>query len=679
MSDGSGRSSGHRSLSSFQIHTTDYQKVRKLGHGSYGRVDLVSHRDTGEYYAMKLISTENMSADDILGLKREIEILAKVKHGAVLSLRGYQLPKRSRHTAAILTDYMANGSVEGLLRKERKDTAPHGWNLTTKFIVLIGVAAGMQYLHGLNIIHRDLKPGNILLDAKFEPFIGDFGFSKFADNRRVATMSMVGGTPLYMAPELYESNRYGFKVDVYAYGMMMFEILTMIEPFEDITNPNSIPLKVCSGVRPEIPKNVPKPFKTLIQDCWAQDPEDRPSFDDIVERLLSVDFNFPKIMDMEMIRSYEEKVVSNTYVFSALHQLSSENQKLQKRVDKLEDVVKDLVAQNQALRDRLDAVVIPPSPEKPSGSEKFIKLGAVKGIVAYLSTKSESPFDRKVALSQSSCDIYELINPDSSDKYVTAEEHCENYIQFEFKEEMRMQGIRLTSSDCCFLKSWRLVAINEDDEDDIQVIYETTEEKSLNEKDGEVVLTFDPVTGRIFRIEQTGTNWEGGNSFSLRNVEFKEKRSRYHAGVFRAMLEECDGDPHQADVLITSNNNDHSDFYLRRNKTVIRTFAKPSPSWIQIEFIDAVFHIEGYRMRCPNPEHRKWVLKATDDISKDMSKWTVIEPDEDESEIDAKSTFHIVKCISKKPYQYFRLILDEPRNDGLEILHFDLFGLYEPQ
>ena len=289
-------------LSSYLIHSSDYEKIRKLGKGSYGHVDLVKNITTNDKYAMKTIYFNyDFTDDDVQSFYREVEIMAEVNHPSVLRLNGFSLPTKKKQFATILTPYMPNGSLELLLKKANRSTeniqkidlknTEFEFNFARKLIIIFGVAAGMQYLHHMNIIHRDLKPGNILLNDRYEPYIGDFGFSKFTETKNTMKQSMTGGTPLYMAPELYDNYTYGFKVDVYAFAMLVYEVLSGMEPFEEVKNPNSIPLKVCNGARPNIPSFIPTPFKILIKSCWAADPSERYSFNEIVEYLLKIDIN----------------------------------------------------------------------------------------------------------------------------------------------------------------------------------------------------------------------------------------------------------------------------------------------------------------------------------------------------------------------------------------------------
>jgi serine/threonine protein kinase len=87
----------------------------------------------------------------------------------------------------------------------------------------MGIAHGMAHVHSLGIIHRDLKPANILLDQDFLPRICDFGISLF-DGDESASMARKVGTPRFMAPELMTLAKYGNKIDVYSYGMLLRDV-----------------------------------------------------------------------------------------------------------------------------------------------------------------------------------------------------------------------------------------------------------------------------------------------------------------------------------------------------------------------------------------------------------------------------------------------------------------------
>ena len=104
--------------------------------------------------------------------------------------------------------------------------ADNNWSPTKKYICLLGISDAMRFLHKCGIIHRDLKPQNILVDSNFYPKVCDCGLSR--------CFSMTGqiGTPLYMSPEMFEDEEhFGPAVDVYAFAILAYEIVTGKEPF----------------------------------------------------------------------------------------------------------------------------------------------------------------------------------------------------------------------------------------------------------------------------------------------------------------------------------------------------------------------------------------------------------------------------------------------------------------
>ena len=95
------------------------------------------------------------------------------------------------------------------------------------------------------------------------------------------------GTVAWMAPEMFQGGNYTEKVDVYSYGMVLFEIFARKIPFDDVDG-FSVPVQVTKGLRPKLPKHVPKSWVKLITQCWHDKPSKRPTFDRIVDTLRSL-------------------------------------------------------------------------------------------------------------------------------------------------------------------------------------------------------------------------------------------------------------------------------------------------------------------------------------------------------------------------------------------------------
>jgi serine/threonine protein kinase len=150
---------------------------------------------------------------------------------------------------------------------------------------LSDIAMGMSYLYSKGVEHRDLKTLNILLDGDRRCKVTDFGLSKSESLATAATQATAGGdakgTPAYMAPELLQHNIFTEKSDVYAYGMIVFEVLTGDMPWRGL-NQMQIMMQVCiQKDRPKIDGDAPADLVALMERCWAPEPDARPCFADI--------------------------------------------------------------------------------------------------------------------------------------------------------------------------------------------------------------------------------------------------------------------------------------------------------------------------------------------------------------------------------------------------------------
>ncbi|OHT10164.1 hypothetical protein TRFO_20628 [Tritrichomonas foetus] len=284
------------------VSIDNFTKVGNLGSGAFGNVYLATEKSTGKKFAIKELVRLN-TAEDQKSLLREVESLAKAKHYAVLGLYGFAL-KTSNNSPypSIVTDYMSNGSVQDVIDKKRKVTE------TQKYIILYGVAEAMYYLHDrVNIVHRDLKPANVMLNDNLEPIVGDFGLSKIISHEYMR-QTQTAGSPVYMAPELLESREYSNKVDVYAFGVLCYEVLTCKYAFSEAKSLPDLITRVVNGKRPSLTeRTITDYFKALIDKCWSHNDEDRPSFKEIARKLRKMDF-LPETCDKAAFEAYKEKV-----------------------------------------------------------------------------------------------------------------------------------------------------------------------------------------------------------------------------------------------------------------------------------------------------------------------------------------------------------------------------------
>lgn len=243
---------------------------------------------------------------------QEVQCQAKLKHTAVLFLVGFSFPVGGTGDFAVFTEFMPNKSLKHVIEEASKGTAPTNWE-TIRAINIFGIAAGMAYVHQQGIIHRDLKTENIMLDENYCPKIADFGFSKlFEEGTQDIINQTVGiGTPIYMAPEIFEDQHYSNKIDVFAYAIILYELTTLNKPWSHKkVTVYSLPTLIKNGERPSIKDNeLSDDYLELIHRCWDIDPKVRPSFIKIVKGFMDyreVYFDHP-LIEKETLDDYIEK------------------------------------------------------------------------------------------------------------------------------------------------------------------------------------------------------------------------------------------------------------------------------------------------------------------------------------------------------------------------------------
>ena len=270
-----------RTLPEYLVDFNDFIVIKTIGKGGFGEVYLAEHKPSGIQCALKklTLSEEEFEGQHEKYFIREVDILSKTQNPFLLRLLGFS----DHYPFCIATEYISKGSLFDAIHHKPGAPVLDGTQLT---LIALIIAMGLESLHQRQIVHRDVKSLNILLDDNLLPHVCDFGISRELNQKDEEGPPLLTGdlgTANWMAPELFNTTKegYGFKVDVYAYGIMLWEMLTGEVPFAKM-QPFAIMQNVMKGQRPKIPDNTPKPLSDLISSCWAQNPDDRPSFDQIV-------------------------------------------------------------------------------------------------------------------------------------------------------------------------------------------------------------------------------------------------------------------------------------------------------------------------------------------------------------------------------------------------------------
>ncbi|KAF4355351.1 hypothetical protein CsatB_025477 [Cannabis sativa] len=278
------------------IKYSDLEEQRELGSGTFGTVYHGKWRGTD--VAIKRIKKSCFSGRSseqerlIKDFWREARILSTLHHPNVVAFYGV-VPDGPGGTLATVTEFMVNGSLRHVLLKKDRVL-----DRRKRLRIIMDAAFGMEYLHLKNIVHFDLKCDNLLVNLR-DPErpvckVGDFGLSRIKRNTLVS--GGVRGTLPWMAPELLNgsSSRVSEKVDVFSFGIVMWEILTGEEPYADMHCGAIIGGIVNNTLRPTIPKRCDSEWRKLMEECWSADPEARPSFTDITDRLRDMSTSIQK-------------------------------------------------------------------------------------------------------------------------------------------------------------------------------------------------------------------------------------------------------------------------------------------------------------------------------------------------------------------------------------------------
>jgi serine/threonine protein kinase len=263
------------------VHKAKYTPPTEM----FGFVDLDSYGRTKEV-AVKYIKNRWLNQYDSLGnFLDEIKIMSMVHHPHVQSLIGLAID--DKENICMVSELMALGSLISVIDSKELDVA-------RKLDLSLDTAYGMAHLHskGMSVVHRDLKPGNILVSQDWVARVADFGTSIAILARQASSVaSAVGTTPVYLSPEAALSNEFSQASDVFAYGITLYELWAQEISYPSLLDGGLSVIQAYAQRRadPDLPRlnSLPSPITELIQRCTSFEPEDRPTFDEIVSHLVS--------------------------------------------------------------------------------------------------------------------------------------------------------------------------------------------------------------------------------------------------------------------------------------------------------------------------------------------------------------------------------------------------------
>jgi len=213
----------------------------------------------------------------------EVQKLEQIRHPNVLLLMGVH---RKPPALSIITELVEGGSFSQLLHTPARfngASGPVSLDLRKTLEILERSGTAIAYLHGRGIAHRDIKTQNVLLTPQLEVKLCDFGLARMKSELMTGAMQFAG-TPNYMAPEIFRNEKYTENVDVWAFGVMMWEALAVDIPFANLDAPE-IRDKVCRGQMLQMPASAPSDLHAIMRSCWTADRTTRPPMGEVVALL----------------------------------------------------------------------------------------------------------------------------------------------------------------------------------------------------------------------------------------------------------------------------------------------------------------------------------------------------------------------------------------------------------
>ena len=253
----------------------DFNILKELGFGAFGRVYLVEHKITKVQYAIKAIDKRTKSnLDQKLLFRREIEIMYKLNHPNIVKLYGHF---EDNNYCYFLMEYIPKGNLYGLMPKDKKK------RINKKIVASImrDTISALYYLHNMNppIIHRDIKPENILISDDLIAKVTDFGWSNYIVEGVKRTT--ICGTPAYLPPEIIKEEGHNEKADIWCIGVLLFELITGTLPFK-ATGLDSLRKNIIN-VNISWPKDINSEAKDLISKILKIEPDSRLGLTDIIQ------------------------------------------------------------------------------------------------------------------------------------------------------------------------------------------------------------------------------------------------------------------------------------------------------------------------------------------------------------------------------------------------------------
>ncbi len=338
--------------------TDRYRILSVLGEGGMARVYLAYDYDLRRQVALKVMRLHGPQMGE--RFLEEVQVVAQLEHPNIVPL--YDLGNVGTERIFCTMRYVRGESLKAVLDQLRAEHADaiRFYSLTRLVQIFLQIAQAASYAHARGVVHRDLKPSNVMLGEHGEVQVLDWGLARVLDQQRVATTTshatrkgQILGTPGYMAPEQVDASEVDQRADVYALGVILYELLTLSVPFDRPTLRGMLaslltePPKAPRDVAPA--RQIPAALEQICLHCLKKEPEERPDHAgdvaDAVQAWLEAEADRARrralaeekvAMGREKLESYRRLLREHSLVSSEVERLSKRFQKWQSVDEKAE-------------------------------------------------------------------------------------------------------------------------------------------------------------------------------------------------------------------------------------------------------------------------------------------------------------------------------------------------------
>ncbi|XP_046513080.1 serine/threonine-protein kinase Nek1 isoform X7 [Equus quagga] len=252
-----------------------YVRLQKIGEGSFGKAVLVKSTEDERQYVIKEINISRMSNKEREESRREVAVLANMKHPNIVQ---YRESFEENGSLYIVMDYCEGGDLFKRINAQKGVLFQEDQILDW----FVQICLALKHVHDRKILHRDIKSQNIFLTKDGTIQLGDFGIARVL-NSTVELARTCIGTPYYLSPEICENKPYNNKSDIWALGCVLYEMCTLKHAFE-AGNMKNLVLKIISGSFPPVSLHYSYDLRSLLSQLFKRNPRDRPSVNSILEK-----------------------------------------------------------------------------------------------------------------------------------------------------------------------------------------------------------------------------------------------------------------------------------------------------------------------------------------------------------------------------------------------------------